>query len=234
MPTISCYGLEQESRVLIPVGTKQITRLQKRGITPETFTTYGEYVTTMLEEEAKTGDTVTTKEVLTQTEEQSRTDVQKAINRVRNGAKKTFPKGSPQLKQFHVGDNFHSSTKVLLGWVNDINKGWETNKALLISKGKLIEDDFTAMNAAAELLRSTDTSQEVKKKEEVPQAYTALAAAKNAVISIADEIHTAANQEFSEEPDLLNPFRQARLLRFNTPARKKEPDETVVTPAPAQ
>ena len=231
MPTISCNGLEQESRVLIPLGTKQITRLQKRAITPETFTAYDECVKTMLAEEAKTGDVVTTKEVLTESEAQARTGVLKAINRIRGGAKKTFPKGSPQLKQFHVNDNFHSSTKILLGWVNDINKGWETNKVPLSTKGKLIEDDFTAMNAAAELLRSTDTSQEVKKNDEVPGAYNALVAAKNAVISIADEIHTAAENEFSDEPDLLNPFHQARQLRFNTPARK--PADNPV-PAPAQ
>lgn len=233
MPTISCNGLEQESRVLIPIATNQLTRLQKRSITQETFTNYSDYVKTMLAEEAKTGDVVTSKEVLTDSEEQARGIVLKAINRIRGGAKRAFPKGSPQLKQFHINDNFHSSTKILLSWVNDIKQGWETYKTQLTTKGKLIEDDFTAMNTAAELLRSTDTSQEVGKKEGVPAAYKALVAAKNAVIAIADEIHTAAENEFSNEPDLLNPFRQARQLRFNTPARKKEPAETV-TPAPAQ
>ena len=231
MSHISSEGLAQEQRVLTDLCTTYIDRLQKRGITTQKLTEYTGLVQAMLEKGALAGQTISDKKQLTKSEETSRKELLKIISKIREGVKDTFPAGSPQLREFHVGDKPANSTALIIEWASDIAKAWLKYKDTLIAKGGLLQSDIDEMTAAAEALASTDTRQEIAKSKTSPEATAAFNDAMNAVKEAADFIHGKAEIEFSKDKSILLEFHNVKNLRFTAPAKAK-PETPPAQPAP--
>jgi hypothetical protein len=207
-------GLAQEQPVLLKAARPLLPQLDKRGITEQTFTEYETRTTVMKEKVAGKGGKISDQKQLTANEAAARKALQKEMRNIQEGVKKTFPKGSPQWKEFYIGEKDNSSTSRLLEWTIGIGKGWDKYKPQLIQKGKLLQTDKDALDAAAAALKAVDTDQESAKTVDSPEASAEKKQAINAVIEIADSIYTAIEREFRNDPATLSKFASIKELRF--------------------
>jgi len=157
MPYPSISGLAHEQTVLSAAVTPLLPSLEKRGITQQTLTDYGEKTAAMKDTAAGKGSKVSDQKQFTQSEENAAGALRKKLRNVQDGFKKAFRQGSPQWKEAHIGEKDNGSTPRLLLWTTDITKAWEKYKPALISEGRLVQADIDALNAAAAVLQSTDT-----------------------------------------------------------------------------
>ena len=128
---------------------------------------------------------------------------------MQQGAKRTFPKGSPQLKEFHVGEEYNHSTALLGKWAADIAAAWTKYKTDLIAKGRLLQKDVDTMVANASVLASTDATQENAKHVDAPEATVAALMAMEEVEKAADDIYGAAEAEYAKNPQVPRRIREA-------------------------
>jgi hypothetical protein len=219
MATISSEGLAQEHRVLAELGTTYASRMEKRGLTAAKFTSYAGMIDDMEEKRTDALGTNSQKKGLTGKEANMRQDVLTLIRPLQEAAKKSFPKGSPELKEFHVGDIISDSTPLLLAWAKDTAAASVKYLSTLAPRG-VLQADIDALNAAAGELKQTDTKQETAKLKVRPEATAAFAASVRAVIECADSIHTAAGLEFAKEPAVLAQFEAAKKLRYEMTVRQ--------------
>jgi hypothetical protein len=232
MATISSEGLAQEHRVLAELGTTYASRMEKRGLTAEKYTSYAGKIDDMEERRTDTLGTNSHKKGLTGREADLRQDVLTLIRPLQEAAKKSFPKGAPELKEFHVGDVVSDSTPLLLAWAADTAAASVKYLSTLAPRG-VVQADVDALNAAAGELSQTDTQQETAKLKVRPEATAAFAASVKAVIDCADSIHTAAGLEFAKEPAILAQFEAARKLRYEMTPKAKQVSAPAPSPAPS-
>jgi hypothetical protein len=146
------------------------------------------------------------------------------IRPIQETAKKTFPKGDPRLKEFHVGDAWSDSTSLLLAWASDVATAATKYLDLLAPKG-LVQTDIDALKELAAELKQTDTRQETAKTKARPEATAAFNASVKALIDCADSIHTAAGLEFAKEPAIKAQFEAAKKLRYEPSLKKSTGDD---------
>jgi hypothetical protein len=160
------------------------------------------------------GGKVADQKQFTKDERSSARALRKEMSNVQGGFKKAFRKGSPQWKEAHIGEKDNGSTARLLLWAPDVTKAWEKYKPALIAVGRLVQADIDAMNAAAAVLASNDTSQETARNVETPEATAKKNQAKQAVITAADGIYTAIDRQFHNDSAALAKFAAIKELRF--------------------
>ena len=222
MSTISSEGLAQEQRVLSELCTAHQARLQARGVTAEKLTAYAQLVGDMEAKRAASDQAQSAKQQLTQQEQKKRDEVLARVRGIQAGVKNSFATGSPQYREFHVGEKPNNSTSVVLGWATDIGAAWTKYKDAITASGGILQKDLDDLKAAADALAIIDTAQEVAKKKEGPEATATMKHAMENVEDVAEFVHTVAKAEFLQDKTTFAQFEQARKLRFDTPARKKE------------
>ena len=232
MSSITSEGLAQEQRVLNDLCSLYTARLQLRGITPERLTAYAATVTAMEKQRSDTTQTGTNKLDLTQQEEQQRTALSALVKKVQQGAKNTFPDGSPLLKDFHIGERLTSSTPLTIAWGKDLLAQWLTYKDVLIAKGGLIQTDIDELQTAIQALEATDTAQELAKKKGAPEATAAFKNAMETARQTADSLHGIATVEFKNEPNVLKQFELAKKLRYQTSGKGNNNEPPPMPPTP--
>jgi hypothetical protein len=226
MGTISSEGLAQEYRVLAELGTLYAPRFEKRGVTAAKFKSYADTIGEMEKKRTDTLGTNSQKKGLTGMEAELRQEIITLIRPIQESAKKSFPKGSPELKEFHVGDVASDSTSLLLAWSADIPAAAVKYLTVLAKRG-VMQEDIDRLLEKADELKQTDTQQETAKVKVRPEATAAFYASVKAAIDFADTIHTAAGLEFAKEPAILLQFDAAKKLRYEMPGKSKQ------APAPA-
>ncbi len=217
-------GLEQEEGALCILTTNHLTDLQARGITSDFLTGYAAKLQAMKDAFAAHTGKTSDKEQLTVSERVAKNELLADVRIMQQGAKRTFPKGSPQLKEFHVGEKYNHSTALLGKWATDIAAAWTKYKTDLIAKGRLLQKDVDTMVANASVLASTDATQENAKHVDAPEATAAALLAMEEVEKAADDIYGAAEAEYAKNPQLLGEFEKLRPLRYAVPPRPKGPN----------
>ncbi len=216
-------GLAQEEGALCILATSHLAELKGRGITTEFLADYAAKLQKMLDAFATHIGKTSDKEQLTVSEQVAKNELVADVRRMQQGAKRTFAAGSPQLKEFHVGERYNRSTGVLDKWATDIETAWDKYKADLISKGRLLQSDADTMVANAAVLKNADASQENAKHVDSPEATAAALKAMADVEEAADAIYGAAQAEYAKNPQLLGEFEKLRPLRYAIPPRPKGP-----------
>ncbi len=232
MPHPTSQGLSQECGALIELTKPHLPELEKRNVTQVLLDKYAAQTKTMEETVAAAGGKTSDKEQLTAGEFTARHELLADVRKMQGGAKRTFPRGSPQLKEFFVGDKFNGSTAMLLKWANGIAGAWTKYSASLIETGNLIQADVDTMVANASLLRSVDSAQEAAKHADVPEATAASQKAMDDVSAIADFIYGAASAEYARNPQLLGEFEKLKPLRYAVPRPPKNPPTAPPPDAP--
>lgn len=217
-------GLAQEEGALCILATAHIPELQERGITTEFLTGYAAKLKAMQDAFATHTGKTSDKMQLTVSEQVAKNELLADVRKMQGGAKRTFSKGSPQLKEFHVGEMYNRSTAILVKWATDIAAAWTKYKADLIKKGQLLQRDVDTMVANASVLSTTDATQENAKHVDAPEATAAALLAMADVEDAADTIYSAAEREFAKNPQLLGEFEALRPLRYAVPPRPKGPN----------
>jgi len=214
-------GLAQEEGALCVLATKHLSELQKRGVTSAFLTDYAAKLQNMQDAVAAHTGKTSDKKQLTVGELVAKGELLADIRRIQGGAKRTFPKGSPQLKEFYVGDKYNQSTALLGKWATGIAKAWEKYKTDLLAKGNLVQDDLDTMGSNASILQSADSSQENAKRIDAPEATTAALKAMADVEAAADFIYGAAEAEYAKKPEALGEFVALRPLRYAVERHRK-------------
>ncbi len=207
-------GLEEEHGALIIQVTPRLEELTPRGIDATFLDAYTARLQEMRDAVGTHLGETSDKEQLTDSEIAAKKELLADVRRMQQGAKRSFPKDAPQLKEFHVGEKYNRSTALLCGWAADIAKAWTKYQASLTTKGKLIQKDVDTMNANAAVLTSTNASQEHAKRVESPQATAAALEAMAEVEAAADDIYGAADAEYAKNPQLLGEFERLKPLRY--------------------
>ena len=148
--------------------------------------------------------------------------LRKELRNVHGGFKRTFPQGSPQWKEVHIGEKDNNSTARLLIYSADTAKAWEKYKSVLTAKGRLVQADVDAMTAAAAVLQSTDTTQETAKSVDTRDATAKKNQAKQIVLTTADSIYNAIEREFHNDTATLAKFAAIKELRFTPDVAEEE------------
>jgi len=216
-------GLAQEEGALCILATTHLTDLQARGITTEFLTDYAAKLQKMQDAFAAHAGKTSDKKQLTASEITAKNELLADVRKMQQGAKRTFPKGSPQLKEFKVGDKFNYSTALLGTWAAEIATAWTKYKADLISKGRLLQTDVDTMVANALVLKNADATQENAKHVDSPEATAAALQAMKDVEDAADGIYGAAEAEYAKNPQLLGEFEKLKPLRYAVGPRPKGP-----------
>ncbi|HUI29680.1 MAG TPA: hypothetical protein VLX91_05650 [Candidatus Acidoferrales bacterium] len=214
-------GLTQEQGALCILATTHLADLQKRGVTADFLTAYAAKLKTMQDAFAAHTGMTSDKEQLTVSEQVAKDQLLADVRRMQHGARRTFPKGSPQLKEFHVGEDYNRSTGLLGKWAGEIATAWDKYKMNLIANGNLIQDDFDSMVANAAVLKNTDAAQENAKHVDSPGATVAALSAMAAVEKAADFIYGAAEAAYAKDPAMLGEFEKLKPLRYAVPPRPK-------------
>jgi hypothetical protein len=222
-------GLEQEQGPLSALATTRLTDLQKRGVTPEFVSKYRSLTTTMTDTVAASGGKNSDKKQLTGSELIAKDNLLAEVRTIQGGVKRVFPKGSPVRKEFFVGEYFNHSTALLLKWEEGIAKSWPKYKDRLIAEGNLIQDDDDKMVANAATLQGVDTSHELAKHADAPEATAAAQKAMADVEKAADFIYGAAEAEYAKQPAILGEFEKLKPLRY---AVKRNPPTPPPTDSP--
>jgi len=223
MPTISSEGAAQEQRVLTDLNTTYSPRMAKRGFDPVRMKTYADLEKDMEAKRSGALGTDSDKRGLSGQEAALRQDLVAHLRPMQEAGKKAFPKGSPQLRELHVGDILSDSTPVVLAWAEDIATAALKYLTILAAKG-VLQSDIDTINSLAEQLKSIDTRQQTAKTKARPEATAAFYASVKALTEFSDSIHTAAGLEFAKEPTVKAQFDAAKKLRFEVPPRKSNGD----------
>ena len=223
-------GLAQEEGALCILATSHLGELQDRGITADFLTDYAAKLKAMQDAFAAHVSETSDKEQLTVSEQVAKDELLADVRKMQSGAKRAFPKGSPQLKEFHVGERYNHSTALLGKWAIDSAAAWTKYKPVLISKGRLLQKDADTMAANAAILGTTDATQENAKHVTAPEATTAATQAMEAVEEAADSIYGAAEAEFAKNPQILGEFEKLKPLRYAMPPRPKGPNPPPTNP----
>ncbi len=218
-------GLEEEHGALIIEVTPHIEELTPRGIDQPFLDAYTAKLQKMRDSVGTHIGQTSDKEQLTDSEITAKEELLADVRRMQQGAKRSFPKDAPQLKEFHVGEKFNRSTALLCGWAADIAMAWTKYQEPLAKKGKLLQKDVDTMNANAAVLTGTNASQEHAKRVESPQATAAALQAMEEVEDAADDIYSAAEAEYAKNPQLLGEFEKLKPLRYAVNRPKKGPDD---------
>jgi len=214
-------GLKQESGPLTSLAQTYLPQLEPRGVTSPVITDYNGRVKTMEDKIAASGGETSDKEQLTEQEVAARDIALAEIRRIQGGAKRAFPKGSPQLKEFFVGEKNNHSTALLIKWAKGITTAWDKYATVLTTKGNLLAADKEALVAASASLGSVDSTQESAKHKDVPEATAQAWQAMDAVEEAADFIYGAASAQFYNKPEILGQFEAIKPLRFAVVRAKK-------------
>lgn len=226
MATITSHGLALEQSVLARLILAHIERFRKRGVTE---TTIAESQTVKDNRETKrslaSGERSGSKE-LTKKEASARDSLHSNCRKLQHAAHNVFPARSPQLKEFHVGDNIDQNTSIALGHARDIAAAGEKYKDRLITEGKLIQQDFDDLAASITAFDDTNAAQEVARTKDSPEATASHNEAMAALQKLLDSFHSTASVEFITEPEILKQFDQAKKLRFTPEPRppKQSPE----------
>jgi len=218
-------GLAQEQGALCILATSHITDLQKRGVNQQFLQSYGSKLKAMQEAFAAHTGKTSDKEQLTASEQTAKNELLADIRKMQGGAKRIFPAGSPQRKEFHIGELYNRSTGVLVKWAGEIQKAWDKYKADLIAKGNLVQEDDDTMVANAAALTNTDAAQENAKHIDSPEATSAALMAMADVEAAADFIYGAAEAAYAKDPVTLGEFESLKPLRYAVPPRLKAPQQ---------
>lgn len=216
-------GLAQEEGALNISATARLTDLQERGITAEFLTMYAARLQNMKDALTAHIGKTSDKEQLTAGEITAKNELLADVRRIQQGAKRTFPKESPQLKEFHVGEKYNRSTSLLSLWATDIAAAWTKYKADLTGKGKLLQKDVDTMVANNSILTNADATQESAKHIESPEATAAALRAMAEVEDAADAIYAAAEAEYAKNPQVLGEFEKLKPLRYAVERSPKLP-----------
>jgi len=217
-------GLEQEEGPLCIAATKYLTQLGPRGITADFLTGYAAKLQAMKDAFAAHLGTTSDKKQLTVSEQVAKHELLLDVHIMQEGAKRTFPWGSPQLREFHVGEKYNRSTALLVRWAGEIAVAWKKYETELTNKGRLIQKDVDTMVANSAILGSADATQENAKRVDAPEATVAAWQAMDNVIDAADAIYGAAEAEFAKNPQVLGEFEKLKPLRYSMPPRPKGPN----------
>ncbi len=223
-------GLAQEYGPLCVEATSHLADLQKRGVTPEFLSKYGVLTQTMESTVAALSGKTSDKRQLTGTELAAKDNLLAEVRRIQGGVKRVFPKASPVRREFYVGEYFNHSTALLLKWEDAIAKSWDKYKDRLIAEGNLVQEDEDSMVANATILRGVDSSHEIAKHADAPEATAAALKAMADVEAAADFIYGAAEAEYAKQPKVLGEFEALKPLRF---AVKRNPPKNPPTPPPS-
>ena len=222
MPYPSISGLCHEQPVLTAAVTPLLPQLEKRGITQQTLSDYASQTQAMKESSAGKGGKVSDQKQFTKSEKDAVHTLRKELRNVHGGFKRTFPQGSPQWKEVHIGEKDNNSTARLLIYSADTAKAWEKYKSVLTAKGRLVQADVDAMTAAAAVLQSTDTTQETAKSVDTRDATAKKNQAKQIVLTTADSIYNAIEREFHNDTATLAKFAAIKELRFTPDVAEEE------------
>ena len=171
---------------------------------------------------AASGGETSDKKQLTQQELEARDILLAEIRRNQGGAKRSFPPGSPQLKEFFIGETNNHSTAIMLRWAKGIATAWDKYAALLTTKGNLVPADKDALVAAAAALGSLDSTQELAKHNDAPEATSQARQAMDAVEKAADFIYGAVSAQFYNKPEILGRFEALKPLRYAVERASKD------------
>jgi len=217
-------GLVQEQGALCILATSHLPELQKRGVTTAFLADYSAKLKAMQDAVdthiGKTSD----KKQLTAGEHVAKNELLADVRRMQQGAKRAFPKGSPQLKEFFVGDKYNYSTGLLGKWADGIAKAWDKYKTDLVAKGNLVQEDVDTMVSNATILGNADATHENAKHVDSPEATSAALKAMADVEKAADFIYGAAEAEYAKNPQLLGEFEKLKPLRYSVERRPKGPN----------
>ncbi len=216
-------GLVQEEGALCVLATSRLSDLQDRGVTTAFLTDYAAKLQKMQDAFAAHTGKTSDKEQLTATEVVAKNELLADVRRMQGGAKRTFKNGSPQLKEFFVGERFNRSTAILCRWADGIAKAWDKYKADLTAKGNLVQEDLDTMVANAGTLKNADSMQENAKHVDSPEATAAALQAMADVEAAADFIYGAAQAAYAKQPKILGEFEALRPLRYSVERRPKAP-----------
>jgi hypothetical protein len=233
MAHATSQGLKQESGPLTIVAQTYLPQIEPRGVTSQSLTDYNGLVKTMEDKIAASGGETSDKEQLTEQEVEARDIALAEIRRIQGGAKRSFPKGSPQLKEFFVGEKNNHSTALLIKWAKGIATAWDKYTTVLTTKGNLVAADKDALVAAAASLGSVDSTQESAKHKDVPEATAQAWQAMDAVEEAADFIYGAASAQFYNKPEILGQFEAIKPLRYAV-VRVSKKNITTAAKVPAQ
>jgi len=230
MAHATSQGLSQEQGALSIEATSHLNDLQKRGVTSDFLANYGALTQTMEDTVNVHVSKNSDKEQLTGSELTAKDNLLAEVRTIQGGVKRVFPKGSPVRKEFYVGEYFNHSTSLLLKWEEGCAKGREKYKDRLIAEGNLIQSDVDSMVANATKLQGIDSTHEVAKHADAPEATAAALKAMKDVEDAADFIYGAAEAEYAKQPQVLGEFEKLKPLRF---AVKRNSSKNPPTPPPA-
>lgn len=226
-------GLVLEEGALCVFATTHLSDLEKRGVTSDFLSKYGALTTKMEDTVAAAGGKTSDKEQLTGTKLAAKDELLADVRRIQGGVKRVFPKGSPVRKEFFVGEYFNHSTALLLKWEEACAKSWDKYKDQLITKGNLVQADEDTMVANATILQGIDSTHEVAKHADAPEATAAALQAMADVEAAADFIYGAAEAEYAKQPVILGEFEKLKPLRYAVrrnppppPSGKNPPTDT--------
>ncbi len=222
MPHPTSQGLAQEEGALSLQTQPCLPDLEKRGIDAAYLQNYSAKTSSMEATVAAAGGKTSDKEQLTESEAAAKDELLADVRRVQRGVKHTFKQGSPQWKEFFIGEYFNHSTALLVKWANAIVAAWDKYKTELIQKSGLIQADIDSITANVAKLQTVDSSQEMAKHADAPEATAAAQKAMAEVEEIADRIYIAAESEYAKDPVKLGEFEALKPLRYavrrNVPA----------------
>ena len=219
MSTISYYGVAQEIRLLYQTIPPYYPRIEERNVNEPYMLGLLKKSDEMSAKQTETGSVRSDKEQLTENEVAARLDVRDYIRVIQRGVREAFPGGSPQWKEFHVGEVFESSTARLIAVAADAVNGFEKYKDVLVTKGAVIERDRNNLVNAVAVLSATDTKQEHAKKSGSPDTTKAFHDSLDELVALVDFVYAAISAEFKKEPAVLKKFAEIKKLR-NLPEPK--------------
>ena len=231
MAHATSQGLSQETGALSALAISRITDLQKRGVTAEFVSKYRSLTTTMEDTIVSSSGKNSDKKQMTGTELTAKDELLADVRRFHGAVKRVFPKGSPVRDEFFVGKNFNHSTALLLKWEQACEKGWEKYKDRLIAEGNLIQEDVDTMKTNAAKLQGIDSTHELAKHVDAPEATAAALKAMKDVEDAADFIYGAAEAEYAKQPVILGEFEKLKPLRY---AVKRNPPQNPPPTNPTQ
>ncbi len=223
MPHPTSQGLSQEEGALSPLAQSHLPDLEKRGVTADYLTGYAAKTEIMEDTVAASSGKTSDKEQLTVSEAAAKDNLLADVRRIQGGVKRVFPNGSPQRKEFFVGEYFNHSTSILIKWATGIASAWDKYKVDLIGKGNLVQEDLDSMLANAEALKGVDSTQESAKHVVAPEATAAAQKSMADVETAADFIYGAARAAYAKNPQVLGEFEALKPLRYAVTRKEKNP-----------
>ena len=234
MPITTPSGLARENHVLTGISSEYKARLEHRGVNDELLSNYAVSTEDMETKRASVEDARSKLLQLTEQESKAKVLLGICVRRVLEAVKNTFPKKSPQWKEFHVGKSLTNSTSGKIGKAKDVASACAKYQTELKAGAGLVQKDLDDLTAATTQLNAIDTQAEIFRKKSSPEATAALAKAIEEVSLIANFIHAAAAAEFVMEPKIAKQFSLARKLRYLPESKTPKQPPAPPSPPPAE